>query len=404
MIRDTLSQYFDGVAYKRLSAVEADSERSNQHEFNGTDSLKKLLGTDRRKFPARFIYLDDEAEQPVTTEGALTWYESRKPPRSEHRLYYRDNPVSAAAAEGDLIVIGKRPEDTLLVVIAQARSAAENQVSWLFGLPEMARTGLEVKELRGDETRLNAARALILEQIGIEVEETDENFLELLLRRFPGGFPTTQAFSALARETLPDVSSVGDPDTALLMWWDREELLFHTLERHLVADRLRQGFGQGGDDVDAFIKYSMSVHQRRKSRAGRAMENHIEQIMRDNEIRYSRTKITENKSTPDFLFPGIAEYHDPGFSAARLTMLGVKSTTKERWRQVLAEAARIQEKHLFTIEPGITVAQTDEMRAQHLRLVVPQALHGSFKPEQLAWLMKLGDFIGLVHERQQPDA
>jgi len=34
-----LSQYFDGVALKRLSAVEANVSRSNQHEFNGVESL-----------------------------------------------------------------------------------------------------------------------------------------------------------------------------------------------------------------------------------------------------------------------------------------------------------------------------------------------------------------------------
>lgn len=30
-----LSQYFDGVAVKQLSAVEADVARSHQHEYNG---------------------------------------------------------------------------------------------------------------------------------------------------------------------------------------------------------------------------------------------------------------------------------------------------------------------------------------------------------------------------------
>ena len=38
-----LSEYFSGVAIKSLSAVEADLLRSNQHEFNGVESLKRVF-------------------------------------------------------------------------------------------------------------------------------------------------------------------------------------------------------------------------------------------------------------------------------------------------------------------------------------------------------------------------
>jgi len=396
--RDTLSKYFAGLAFKRLSAVEARAESSNQHEFNGTEPLKNLLGDDRKQIPAQFIYLDDTSEQAVTAAGDLTWYEARKPPRSEYRLYYRDNPVATLSAEGDLILFAKRQDDSLVVVIAQANSTAENQVRWLFGLPEVASTGLSGRALRGDEAGLDATRKLILEQLGVEVVDTDENLLELLLRRFPKGFPSTREFSAFARETLPDVTSVNHSDAALLHWWDREEVLFRTLERHLVAKRLRDGFG---DDVDAFIAYSMGVHQRRRSRAGLAMEHHVEHVLLENGLRFKRTPTTENKSRPDFLFPGIDEYRSPSFPAERLTMLGVKSTSKERWRQVLTEADRIRQKHLFTNEPGISVAQTNEMQSQGLRLVLPAALHGSYKAEQVDWLMSLSEFVSLVRERQE---
>ena len=44
MRRGLLSDYFDGVAVKRLSAVEANILRSNQHEFNGSKALRALFG------------------------------------------------------------------------------------------------------------------------------------------------------------------------------------------------------------------------------------------------------------------------------------------------------------------------------------------------------------------------
>ncbi|WP_419649887.1 type II restriction endonuclease [Thiolapillus sp.] len=130
---------------------------------------------------------------------------------------------------------------------------------------------------------------------------------------------------------------------------------------------LKEGFG---DDVDSFISFSLSVQNRRKSRAGHALENHLEEIFISRQICYQRGATTENRARPDFLFPSGGEYHDPFFDSNLLTMLGAKSTCKDRWRQVLSEAERIPDKHLLTLETAISTAQTDEMRGHRLQLVV----------------------------------
>src|SRR5690606_2121160 len=121
-------------------------------------------------------------------------------------------------------------------------------------------------------------------------------------------------------------------------------------------------------DVDGFLSFSLSVQNRRKSRAGQSLENHLEALFGVSGIRFARGAVTENRNKPDFLFPGAAEYHDPMFPAARLTMLASKSTLKDRWRQVLPEAQRIPDKHLFTLEPGISENQTTQMQAERLQL------------------------------------
>ena len=82
-------------------------------------------------------------------------------------------------------------------------------------------------------------------------------------------------------------------------------------------------------------------------------------------------------------------------------MLGAKSTLKDRWRQVLSEAARIEEKHLLTLEPGVSENQTDEMCAKRLQLIVPRPLHQTYRTTQQTWLMSLSDFISVLRERQQ---
>jgi len=157
-----------------------------------------------------------------------------------------------------------------------------------------------------------------------------------------------------------------------------------------VKERIDRGF----DDVDSFTQFALSILNRRKSRAGAALENHMEYILQVREILYERAPVTENRSRPDFLFPGIQEYHDESFPAALLTMLGVKTSCKDRWRQVLSEA-------LLTLEPGISVNQTDEMRANGLRLVVPINLHDTYVSHQREWLMDVSGFMTMVSERQR---
>lgn len=131
----------------------------------------------------------------------------------------------------------------------------------------------------------------------------------------------------------------------------------------------------------------------------RKFEN-IEQVFTNNTVIYSRGKVTENKAKPDFIFPDIEHYSNPKFPDTRLTMLGVKSTCKDRWRQVLSEAARIENKHLLTLEPGISENQTDEMVANNLQLVIPQSLHATYKPDQQLWLVNVQSFLQLVETRQ----
>jgi len=415
-----LSEYFTGIGAKRLKLVEI-SNTSRQREFNGIDDLrtKAVLGNSRTEYQARFVYLSDDMESPEAIDYKVTWYDSRenKPHRSpEFRLYYgtRSKPlleVIEKACVGDLLVIAKRHDGSLLMLIAPRGSTVENQLLSLFGISpgsldgkssENRNAACEIRtESDTEQIELGFVQKMILELIGVEVEDTDENHLDRMISLFGGTFPATRIFSGFARESIPQVSPLDDPDAALIAWMEREETLFRTLERHIVAGRLRQGFGDGGDDVDAFVHFSLSVQNRRKSRAGHALENHLEAVFQAVGISYARSHVTENASKPDFLFPGSAEYRSEQFPVPLLTMLGVKSTCKDRWRQVLAEAGRIERKHLLTLEPGISRNQTDEMRSKQLDLVVPSGIHSTYASSQQSWILSLAGFIELVRERQK---
>ena len=155
-------------------------------------------------------------------------------------------------------------------------------------------------------------------------------------------------------------------------------------------------------DVDGFIAFSLSVQNRRKSRAGYSLENHLQALLTARKIKFQRGVETENKNKPDFLFPGRPSTRNQHFDVAKLTMLGSKSTCKDRWRQVLSEASRISHKHLLTLEPGISENQTDEMKAKQLQLVVPSAIHTTYKTSQKSWLMNVSQFVN-TRGRVPPD-
>jgi len=404
MQRGQLSDYFEGVGVKRLSAVDTEPKTSNQHEVGTTVNMRAdFLGeTHQEKFPAIYIWLGGDQEG-FTEESWATHYDARinKPRAAEWRLYYPSNPVTEAMKAGDTLFLAKDQGGVLWFIVAPEGSTSEQQLFWLFGLRPEGKSFVS-REFSDEEPELDFAARFILDEIGVEFEEPEADKLDSIIEKFGTTFPKTAEFSDLARLTLPQVRAEDDPDGALIAWLDHEEALFRRLERKVVSSRIEAGFvSDEGTDVDGFISFSLSVQNRRKSRMGHSLENHMAAVLRAHDIQHVRGAVTEHKHKPDFLFPDLETYQAaPAEGDARLTMLGAKSTCKDRWRQVLAEAEKISRKHLLTLEPGISEPQTDQMKASSLQLVVPSPVHGSYTDAQRGWLWSVGDFIGEVRARQ----
>lgn len=428
MVSDKISDYIEGVAAKYLSAVDAEPKISNQHEIGGLvkAGFGQYLGSgkDDFRYQVRQVYISDDLEEPVVCDSYVTWYDSRREDSArspEYRLYYYDSPVTELIAGGDFFLIAKLKNDfpsrssisqcagvefrsgSFLMVFAKRGSSAESQLKAIFGL-----TSVGERLTRGeiDFVDLILPVRLMLEGIGIEVGtglKREDDWLHRLIVAFGGEyFPKTSAFSEFARESLnEEVSPSEAPDETLIMWMDREESLFRLYERHLVKNRLLAGFGE---DVDAFIDFSLSVQNRRKSRAGHAFEAHLGKLFQLSGLRFEqgrgKDKVTENNSRPDFIFPSFTAYRDLSYPSSGLLMLGAKTTCKDRWRQVLSEANRIQSKHLVTLEPAISDSQLEEMRANHLQLVVPSPIQSTYLPSRRTDILALRDFVSLVREIQ----
>jgi hypothetical protein len=193
------------------------------------------------------------------------------------------------------------------------------------------------------------------------------------------------------------VQAKGAPDAALLAWMEHEEFAFRVFERHIVEQRLRSGFRS----VDEFVACSLSVHNRRKARAGQAFENHLAEVFRQHGLKFERAVTVEDNAKPDFVFPDAKHYFDQTFSVSLLTLLGAKTSCKDRWRQVLAESARVKDKHLVTLEPAISANQLAQMITNRLQLVVPTPLHVTYGVSERKSLWDVQTFVHFVSEKQK---
>ena len=402
----TLAQYFVGIAMKRLVSGELPynpsiGRNSTQHEFNSTKDFIKLFGSERiESKQTTYFYFSDKEEDVTVESGSFSFYNSRegKPRPPEWRIYYSSkNSVVDKANEGDLLFIGKTLDNRELFIIAENNSTVAQQLVFLFKLE--VKDTFQVKDLSNEKSRLEFVQKHILNNIGIEIEDSRDDILEEMLDRFKGDFPKTIQFSEFARYNVKNANPIENPDDALVRWYEMEYELFKTLERHFISQKLDSGFGKNGKDVEDFLKFSLSIHQRRKSRSGDAFENHLTEIFKRQELSFT-PQCRIGKARPDYIFPGEKYYHEKEFPTDLLTMLGAKTTAKERWKQLIPES-KINPKHFITLEPAISKNQTDDMIDKRIQLVVPSSIVASYKPEQQERIMNLADFINLVKERQR---
>jgi len=210
------------------------------------------------------------------------------------------------------------------------------------------------------------------------------------LHAFPTGAEIVRKTIELRR--MPDI----DANMRLLKRSECEFELFRSIEKTLELPRIRAGF----DTIDEFTKHALSILQRRKSRAGRSLELHVREIFLEDGLsegrNFSYQPITELNKQPDFLFPSQAAYQDLDFSERRLRMLAVKTTCKDRWRQIINEAGRITTKHLLTLQEGVSVSQFKEMTEHGVQLVIPEWNMKKFPKEVRPKLQTLKNFIGEV--------
>lgn len=201
-------------------------------------------------------------------------------------------------------------------------------------------------------------------------------------------WPSVAEVVKLAIDRLP-TSRRNPPDQRLIRRHDCETGIFYSIESAVVLPRIKEGFGS----IKLFTDLANTVLNRRKSRHGSSLELHARAIFDEEGVTYSHDEESEHGKRPDFLFPSAREYQNHQWPVDRLRMLAVKTTCKDRWRQVIDEAERLPTKHLLTLQQGVSPKQYAQMKAAGIVLVVPKSIHANFCEDIRSELWTFEQFI-----------
>jgi len=307
--------------------------------------------------------------------------------RNEYRLtrFGRGFPFLTDDFTGALVIIAKVAGDYLKAYVLSDANDIDDFLN------EFGMSPTDTNDIIPVKPGQDKPEVLIVQKINEAVSSLGERF------------PDTTFIADLSRKISNEAykitpeTTIENPDGTLLSWLDTEFSLFKGIENHIYRDLISKAFGS----VDGFTEKANMILNRRKSRAGKSLEHHLSNIFDINKIRYDQQKVTEENKKPDFIFPGITEYHDQSFIFEKLSFLGAKTTCKDRWRQILNEADRIPRKHLFTLQQGISKNQIKEMLSEDVTLVVPQKYKNTFPEEYRDQILCLKDFVDMVKEKQE---
>ena len=401
-------EYFRGFAWKRLTPHEVDPAVSNGHEFQGVGRLKEILGADTaERLPATYFLLHDEPEEPDVLSLWAKWYDARAntPSRSsEWRLYYpaAAGEIQSRMKAGDLMVLAVTQERKLMILLASAGSERERQLQLLFGIAEDEAGSFRVRTL-DEPVALDFVTVSILDQLGLgDVHAPDGtdadvvmNLVREIVEQYGNRLPSGDTIATLIRSRLRNVDPVDSPDDALYRWIEAEAAMFRGWEDVKISSRIRQGFTLSGEepDVAGFRQFSMSIRQSRVSRAGGALQYHFQALLNARSLTHAMEPTIDHGEIPDFVFPSLEAYLDPQFPDDKLRMLGAKFTAKDRWRQVLAEAKRVKNKHLLTLEAAISAKQMFLMTDNRLTLVIPAPIRDRYPMPQAKDILTVREFL-----------
>jgi hypothetical protein len=373
------------VVAKRLAAVEVNPNASHQREFHA-GALRAGLGFTSSEDVHGHLQValyDADGGEPLIENCRYTLYNARRanPARAaEWRLYPETDLFLRRVQQGDLMVVVRPdPGTTLSVLVARSGTKAEEALSRALRVGDnTALRRFTVVEPRGLTERESAQLALELtphaptETLPPSESPLRKQLVDAAVARLI--IPPSAALASATHEILKlEYGSSLSPDEFLITAIGIESSLFFAIEEGVGAARIKEVSARGGGFTEV-MRLTQSMLQSRKSRMGQSLQNHLAAVLQSAHIPFTAQCPTERGERPDFIVPGRSAYHDPGFPADLLRMVGCKSRVRERWRQYDSEADRIRIKHHVSLDVGMSAELLEQMHGANLRLHMPERL------------------------------
>lgn len=368
---------------KFLAAI--DTGKANTHQsgiYAPKSAAKMLLDTDLKRGENINRIAKVKWQGDIVLENKFTYYGKAK------------NELRITRFGRGFKLLGEENTGSLLVFV---RIDAEDYEAWILDNSDEIDDFLDFFGMSPADTN-NLINYVPDDEDALRIKALQE--MDIFIDGLEGGFPKARDMSATARRIFNDVydhmeNIVRNPDKELIDWNQMEYTLFRRIEEVQYGDIIRNGF----DSMQNFVDVANSVLNRRKSRAGKSLEFHLEALFQGNKLPYEAQVITEERKKPDFVFPSGAAYHDKSYPREKLIVLGAKTTCKDRWRQVVTEADEVKTKYLCTLQQGISPQQLHEMKSENVVLVVPKEYISKYPAEYRADIFSLAKFIDFVREK-----
>lgn len=370
------------IAAKTLSAVEVDRSISNQHEFHAGLLRKHLgFGTERIEGGCLSIlfHLAEDVE-PFLDETTFTLYDARENVSTRHpewHLYYSsESRIQALAREGDLLVIYRpdRSSNNLSAIIARPGTRFESDLRQALdiGGDDVIKHFIRPEpQLPAGEEAAHLALALIEPRGDGTLEISQHPTYQTAVAS--GEIPSTREMAAAAHDLVSSAGSDLDADEYFERALAAESELFFAMES-AIGERQLAAMLEKGLDFSAVLAFAMSKHQARRSRRGQSLQNHLEFLLKEYGIPHRAQCPTEDGETPDFIIPSREAYADPAYPEAKLRMIGCKSKLRDRWRQYLNEAKRVNPKFHVSLDEELSDDLLVRMDEHGLRLFMPREI------------------------------
>lgn len=329
------------------------------------DVIVKIKWQNDFETESRFIYYGQETRN----EYRLTRFDKGFPFREEHNI-------------GDLLIISKKEDRYYDAFVLSSDDDIEDFFN-AFGI-----SSTETNQFIPKNSQQKAEDLLL-------------GLFQQFMEKLTEDFPSTAILASGARTIFTEAYKHGpknvlkSPDLELLAWISTEYDLFKFIENDRYGSIIKTPF----PTVDSLITTANSILNRRKSRAGKSLEHHLSEAFNLWKIPYSAQAVTEENKKPDFIFPNIETYYKSKENDNNLTFLGAKTTCKDRWRQIVNEADKIPQKHLFTLQQGISANQLNEMKKYGVTLVVPKPYLSTFPEQCRGDIWTLNQFLGFAKRK-----